>query len=394
MAAAHDGRDRRSTRCRRHADRAASRARRRAHRRAALRRGATRSTRRRCCSTGSCRRCGAPCAPTRARRLCGRVAARCCRCAPACPRRLALRDYLPREPHVAARRASGVRRCGLLDFQDAMLGARGLRPRLAGRGRAPRRAEASARAMIARYLAAFPAPRPRRLRSRGRGDGRAAPRARDRRLHAALEARRQAASTCRTFRASGACSSGRSRIRASRRSGAGSTRTCRRRCAARPTPPMSAARHRLGRDASRAAWCWRRASACACGPITDRMPEAAGAGRRAHAARPRARSLCRGRDRRAPWSTPITWRTRSTAHLKTRARPAIVLSHEPELLETGGGVLNALPLLGEAPFFVANSDALWLNGPLPGAAAARARLERRGDGRAAARLGHSRHARL
>lgn len=54
-----------------------------------------------------------------------------------------------------------------------------------------------------------------------------------------------------------------------------------------------------------------------------------------------------------------------SAHLPTRARPEIALSHEPDLLETGGGVLNALPLLGDAPFFVANSDALWLNGPIP-----------------------------
>jgi MurNAc alpha-1-phosphate uridylyltransferase len=53
------------------------------------------------------------------------------------------------------------------------------------------------------------------------------------------------------------------------------------------------------------------------------------------------------------------------AHLAARARPAILLSHEPELLETGGGVFNALPQLGPGPFFVANSDALWLNGPLP-----------------------------
>ena len=53
------------------------------------------------------------------------------------------------------------------------------------------------------------------------------------------------------------------------------------------------------------------------------------------------------------------------AHVAGRARPPIVLSHEPQLLETGGGVLNALPLLGEAPFFVANSDAMWLNGPVP-----------------------------
>lgn len=52
------------------------------------------------------------------------------------------------------------------------------------------------------------------------------------------------------------------------------------------------------------------------------------------------------------------------AHVKDRAKPEIALSHEPVLLETGGGVLNALPLLGEAPFFVANSDAMWLNGPI------------------------------
>jgi MurNAc alpha-1-phosphate uridylyltransferase len=52
-------------------------------------------------------------------------------------------------------------------------------------------------------------------------------------------------------------------------------------------------------------------------------------------------------------------------HLGARTRPPIVLSHEPELLETGGGVLNALPMLGDAPFVVCNSDALWLNGPLP-----------------------------
>jgi N-acetyl-alpha-D-muramate 1-phosphate uridylyltransferase len=35
-------------------------------------------------------------------------------------------------------------------------------------------------------------------------------------------------------------------------------------------------------------------------------------------------------------------------------------------LETGGGVANALPLLGTAnPFFVINGDSLWLNGTMP-----------------------------
>jgi MurNAc alpha-1-phosphate uridylyltransferase len=51
-------------------------------------------------------------------------------------------------------------------------------------------------------------------------------------------------------------------------------------------------------------------------------------------------------------------------HLSDRKTPAITLSHEPALLDTGGGVANALPLLGE-PFFVVNSDAVWLNGRVP-----------------------------
>jgi N-acetyl-alpha-D-muramate 1-phosphate uridylyltransferase len=47
--------------------------------------------------------------------------------------------------------------------------------------------------------------------------------------------------------------------------------------------------------------------------------------------------------------------------LAARKSPKIDISHEEELLETGGGVLKALPLLGET-FFVVNSDVLWLDG--------------------------------
>ena len=43
----------------------------------------------------------------------------------------------------------------------------------------------------------------------------------------------------------------------------------------------------------------------------------------------------------------------------------VVLSPEEEILETGGGVLNALPLLGDDPFLVCNSDTIWLEGPVP-----------------------------
>ena len=50
-------------------------------------------------------------------------------------------------------------------------------------------------------------------------------------------------------------------------------------------------------------------------------------------------------------------------HLRKRGSPEIVFSHEVEILNTGGGVAKALPLLGGDPFFVANSDIMWLNGP-------------------------------
>jgi MurNAc alpha-1-phosphate uridylyltransferase len=45
-------------------------------------------------------------------------------------------------------------------------------------------------------------------------------------------------------------------------------------------------------------------------------------------------------------------------HLAARKTPRIVISDESDrLLETGGGIVKALPLLGPAPFFVANTDA-------------------------------------
>ena len=43
----------------------------------------------------------------------------------------------------------------------------------------------------------------------------------------------------------------------------------------------------------------------------------------------------------------------------------VTLSHEDVLLETGGGVAHALPLLGAQPFFVCNADVIWLDGARP-----------------------------
>ncbi|MDO9708041.1 nucleotidyltransferase family protein [Paracraurococcus lichenis] len=46
-----------------------------------------------------------------------------------------------------------------------------------------------------------------------------------------------------------------------------------------------------------------------------------------------------------------------------RAAPRVTLQREQVLLETGGGVAKALPLLGEGPFAVVNGDSMWLDGP-------------------------------
>jgi len=66
----------------------------------------------------------------------------------------------------------------------------------------------------------------------------------------------------------------------------------------------------------------------------------------------------------AHWLAP-----KIVAHLDQRTRrgkgPPTVLSLEDELLETGGGIARALPLLGTDPFFAVNSDILWLDGPVP-----------------------------
>jgi len=49
------------------------------------------------------------------------------------------------------------------------------------------------------------------------------------------------------------------------------------------------------------------------------------------------------------------------AHVAGRARPSVVISDERDvLLDTGGGVVRALPLLGPAPFLIHNSDSVWI----------------------------------
>ncbi len=50
-------------------------------------------------------------------------------------------------------------------------------------------------------------------------------------------------------------------------------------------------------------------------------------------------------------------------HLKKRKSPRILISDErEELLDTGGGVAKALPLLGDEPFLICNSDSISAGG--------------------------------
>jgi MurNAc alpha-1-phosphate uridylyltransferase len=57
---------------------------------------------------------------------------------------------------------------------------------------------------------------------------------------------------------------------------------------------------------------------------------------------------------------------RMEAHLARRRSPSILISDERAgLLDSGGGIAKALPLLGSDPIFVANIDNVWIEGATP-----------------------------
>jgi N-acetyl-alpha-D-muramate 1-phosphate uridylyltransferase len=50
-------------------------------------------------------------------------------------------------------------------------------------------------------------------------------------------------------------------------------------------------------------------------------------------------------------------------HVASRNRPRVIISDERDrMLGTGGGVVKALPLLGDRPFFLLNADTMWIDG--------------------------------
>jgi MurNAc alpha-1-phosphate uridylyltransferase len=54
------------------------------------------------------------------------------------------------------------------------------------------------------------------------------------------------------------------------------------------------------------------------------------------------------------------------AAVARRRSPEVIISDERDaLLDTGGGVVRALPLLGDRPFLIHNSDSVWIEGVEP-----------------------------
>lgn len=54
------------------------------------------------------------------------------------------------------------------------------------------------------------------------------------------------------------------------------------------------------------------------------------------------------------------------AHLAERTKPRMMISDErSELLDSAGGIVKALPLLGQNPFYVLNADTFWIDRNVP-----------------------------
>ena len=208
----------------------------------------------------------------------------------------------------------------------------GLRPGVAARGRPPRHRRRAARG----DARALPRAQRRRAARRSRRAARVLAAQRNLKilgpLHPALPARRQAALPRATCRGSGRISA--ARPRASRRSRALAAFVARHAAAARAD---GARPDRGGGVTPRAVMIFAAGLGTRMGELTRDRPkpliEVAGRPLIDHAL-----ALARDAgDPRGSWSTPTPTPSSSRAHL-ARVAPEALVSHEPELLETGGGL--------------------------------------------------------
>ena len=266
---------------------------------------------------------------------------------------LVLRDF-----HVDnllfLRRRAGVRRCGLLDFQDAVCGPPSYDLVSLHGGCQARRSRAAGRGDDRALPRRVPAIRPFGLSRFRRGIRRPAQLQDHRHFYPALAARPQA----RLFDPySAAVATGRARALPA---GPGADQAVAR--------PASAVRRptRAGFAVRRVTAVPRSAMVLAAGlgtrlrPVTETLPKPLvrvnGRTLLDHVV---DRLMLAGVER-------VVVNTHYQAamvaeQLARRDRPQIEISHEAELLDTGGGVAHALPLLDDA-FFVVNADVFWLEG--------------------------------
>ena len=97
-------------------------------------------------------------------------------------------------------------------------------------------------------------------------------------------------------------------------------------------------------------------------PLTDERPKAL-VTLRSETLLDRALEKCR-----AAGATSLIVNTHYKGEMIIRhvgAMKDVSVSEETELLETGGGVVKALPLLGDRSFFVVNCDSVWLDHGTP-----------------------------
>ena len=94
-------------------------------------------------------------------------------------------------------------------------------------------------------------------------------------------------------------------------------------------------------------------------PLTDTLPQAADRGQRPHAGRPRAGQADTAGRRTRHRQRPPFRRPDGSPPEEAEGHRDHHLDERNLLLETGGGIIKALPLLGDEPFYAINTDVTW-----------------------------------